>query len=87
MYFFSPLSFLSFSPSQTHTHTHTHTHTKIQEPVVASDGHVYEAKALQKWFEESDLSPMVGKRMGRKNVKAHTFLKVIYFIYFFIYLF
>ena len=47
----------------------------IQHPVCAADGHIYERDALESWFNESDISPLVGKRMTRRNVPAHTFAK------------
>jgi len=37
-------------------------------PVVASDGHTYERKAIRRWFEGSDVSPLTGERVVSKEV-------------------
>ncbi|GMI33241.1 hypothetical protein TrCOL_g6032 [Triparma columacea] len=37
-------------------------------PVCASDGHTYERKAILRWFEGSDVSPLTGERVKSKEV-------------------
>ena len=37
-------------------------------PVVAADGHTYEKKAIVRWLESSDVSPLTGQRLPHKEV-------------------
>jgi TPR repeat protein len=41
------------------------------EPVIAVDGYVYDRRAIQKWFETSDRSPMTNAPITNRLIPAH----------------
>ena len=45
------------------------------DPVLASDGFVYEKDAIIKWFNNSDISPMTGKKIDEKKHMDNTIMK------------
>ncbi len=40
----------------------------MREPVVAADGHTYERRAILRWLETSDCSPLTGTVLAHKDV-------------------
>mmetsp|Transcript_18584 Transcript_18584/g.28092 ORF Transcript_18584/g.28092 Transcript_18584/m.28092 type:complete len:388 (+) Transcript_18584:551-1714(+) len=40
----------------------------MKEPVVAADGHTYERRAIARWLETSDKSPLTGATLFHKNL-------------------
>ena len=40
------------------------------EPVLAEDGFFYEKEAIEKWFENSDVSPMTRKVIKKDLIKS-----------------
>ena len=47
----------------------------MQDPVVASDGFAYERASLERWLEESDVSPMTNSRLEDSNIQDAVFLR------------
>ena len=53
------------------------TYERMQDPVMAMDGHTYERTAIERWFGENStnnrvLSPMTGVSMGLLLIPNHT---------------
>ena len=44
------------------------THEMMTDPVIASDGHTYERKAILSWFSKHTTSPMTNKELPNLNV-------------------
>ncbi|CAK9135125.1 unnamed protein product [Ilex paraguariensis] len=50
----------------------------MDEPCVAADGYTYERRAIEKWFEENDKSPMTNLPLPNKNlIQNYTLLSAI----------
>ena len=50
----------------------------MTKPVVATDGHSYEASAIRRWFVTKTTSPVTGKTLNSKKlVKNHALAKMI----------
>jgi len=47
------------------------TQALVVNPVMAQDGHVYEAEAISKWLNVKRSSPKTNKRMGRRLISCH----------------
>ena len=48
------------------------------DPVVASDGHTYERKAIELWLENKNSSPMTGLQLSNKVLTpSHTLKSMI----------
>lgn len=45
----------------------------MSEPVIASDGHIYEKTAINKWFEKNDTSPLTRELIEKKYYKCQVF--------------
>ena len=43
------------------------THQILLEPIVASDSHIYEKTAFEKWIKDNNISPFTGARLENKN--------------------
>lgn len=48
---------------------------KFKEPVIATDGHTYEKKAILQWFLHHDTSPKTGKHLDSKMLRNNWALK------------
>lgn len=57
------------------------THEKMQEPVVAADGHTYERRAIEKWMRESSTSPMTGAPLTHRYLTTNFSLRRIIAVY------
>jgi len=58
------------------------TYERMQDPVMAMDGHTYERTAIEQWFGENStnnrvLSPMTGVSMGLLLIPNHTLRRSI----------
>lgn len=52
--------------------------TPMVDPIIASDGHSYERKHLQRWLQTRDKSPMTGGTLdGSITIPNHTLRNVI----------
>ena len=50
----------------------------MSDPVTAADGHSYEAEAITKWFQTSNMSPLTGLPMqSRKLIPSHALRNAI----------
>lgn len=50
----------------------------MDDPHVAADGYTYDRKAIEKWFEEDDKSPMTNLPLSSKRlIPNHTLLSAI----------
>lgn len=50
----------------------------MDDPHVAADGYTYDLKAIEKWFEENDKSPMTNIPMPSKSlIPNHTLSSAI----------
>lgn len=47
-------------------------HVPMQDPVIASDGFSYERKALARWLQEHDTSPITNRRMPNTVLPNHS---------------
>ncbi len=47
------------------------------EPVVATDGYIYEEMAIKEWLKGNKTSPTTGENMTTKLVKVHTFKSLV----------
>lgn len=50
------------------------THMPMNCPVMATDGHSYEASAIQKWLKSKNTSPMTGARLPNTTLIKNYFL-------------
>lgn len=50
------------------------THMPMNCPVMATDGHSYEASAIQKWLKSKNTSPMTGARLPNTTLIKNHFL-------------
>lgn len=51
------------------------TYELMKDPVIASDGHSYERKAIEEWFQKNDRSPLTNEKLQDKKVYPCLFLK------------
>jgi ankyrin repeat protein len=51
------------------------THCLMRDPVSASDGHVYEREAIERWFSSSDKSPLTGISLRNKTLTTIVYVK------------
>lgn len=50
----------------------------MNDPCVAADGYSYDRKAIEKWLEENDKSPMTNLPLPHKNlIPNYTLLSAI----------
>lgn len=50
----------------------------MKDPVTAADGHSYEASAIKKWLQSSDLSPLTGNLLPNKHLtRSHALRNAI----------
>ncbi len=50
----------------------------MEDPVMASDGHTYDKKAIEEWFNKGkQTSPMTGKKLQNKNLLVNYSIKSI----------
>ncbi len=47
------------------------------DPVLASDGHVYERKYIKKWLSEHETSPITRQTIDKKLIKCHKFNEIL----------
>jgi hypothetical protein len=45
------------------------------DPVITSDGHCFERRAIETWFETQDISPVSNSPLENKNVLPNFALK------------
>ena len=48
----------------------------FNDPVIASDGCIYEREMIEKWFENNNTSPLTGLKID-KNIISCIFLKTM----------
>lgn len=44
------------------------TYCLMEDPVIASDGHTYERKAIEDWFQSHDTSPMTNETLDHLDL-------------------
>jgi hypothetical protein len=49
----------------------------MQDPVVTSDGHVYEKRAIQKWLLTNNKSPLTNCEISKEIIPCHAFRNLI----------
>ncbi len=51
------------------------TYEVMKDPVIASDGHTYERKAIEEWLQNHDRSPLTNEKLQDKKVYPCLYLK------------